>query len=151
MKRLIFKKSILMAFVLSALCITAFSVTARAGLDVYEIYLNNKLILKQTAAQPLNLKGLELDKANANDQIIIYYSQCNAPNRIGKSRSISVRDANGNIIKEWKFADTQGSNLAMTIPVSELLALQKMSGQLTLYYAAEGRPTGQALTGLHVG
>ncbi len=151
MKRSIFKKAISKVLVLSALCITAFSVTAKAGLDVYEIYLNNKLILKQTAAQPVNLKGLALDKANANDQLVIYYSQCNAPNRMGKARSISVRDANGNILKEWKFPDNRGSNTAMTIPVKELLELEKNSGQLTLYYAAEGRPSGQALTGLHVG
>jgi hypothetical protein len=134
---------------LAFLCILVFGTafTAKAGLDSYEIYLNDKLILKQYVNQPLSLESLQLTEANSNDKLIINYSQCNMPNKIGKGRSILVRDAKGNVLKEWKFANAQGGRSSMEIPVKELLALDKKASrsELTLYYKAEQHP-GQALT-----
>lgn len=124
---------------------TAF--TAKAGLDSYEIYLNDKLILKQYVNQPLSLESLQLTEANRNDKLIINYSQCNMPDKIGRGRSILVRDAKGNVLKEWKFANAKGGRIGMEIPVKDLLALDKstLRSELTLYYRAEQHP-GQALT-----
>lgn len=126
------------------------TVTAKAGLDSYEIYLNNKLILKQYVNQPLSLKNLPLSKAGADDKLTIYYSQCNAEGKSGKGRRIAVKDKKGNIVKEWKFADAKTGDTGMVIPVKELLALEKNGGgsQLDLYYIAEGRPDGQMLASL---
>jgi len=143
MKRQYFKQKL--AFLCILLFGTAF--TAKAGLDSYEIYLNDKLILKQHVNQPLSLESLQLTEANSNDRLVINYSQCNMPDKIGKGRSILVKDAKGNILKEWKFANAQGGRTSMEIPVKELLALDKKAprSELTLYYRAE-RHSGQALT-----
>ncbi len=142
-----FSKQKLMFAVFSILlCCTAGK--AKAGLDSYEIYLNEKLILKQYVNEPLKLARLQLTEANINDRIIINYSQCNMPDKIGKGRSISVKDANGKTIKEWKFTNASGTSAGMTIPVQELLALNKEAAkgkELTLFYAAEGLRPGQML------
>ena len=143
------KQKILFAFFSLLLCGTAF--TAKAGLDSYEIYLNNKLILKQYVNQPLTLASLGLDESNSNDRLVIYYSQCNTPDKIGKGRTISVRDAKGNTIQKWDFKDAKKNQTGMVIAVKELLALEKKMplSKLSLYYTAEGHPTGQLLANFH--
>jgi hypothetical protein len=141
----------------AALCLTLSSLTAKAGLDYFEIYLNNQLLLKMAAGKTFNLESLRLNKSNYNDQLVIYYSQCNTPGRVGKERSITVKDGKSDILKEWKFADVTGidavedgaksARAKMTIPVKELLQLAKdHSGEtLSFYYRAQGRPDGQVL------
>ena len=121
--------------------------TAKAGLDSYEIYLNEKLILKQYVNEPLKLASLQLSQANINDRIVINYSQCNMPDKLGKGRSVSVKDATGKTVKVWKFANASGKRVGMEIPVKELLALnsQVAGKDLTFFYAAEGLPQGQML------
>ncbi len=130
-----------------SLVLTLSTLAARAGLDSFEIYLNNKLLLKMVAGRSFSLESLRLDKSNSNDQLVIYYSQCNAPGKTGKERSIAVKDSKGRVLKEWKFADATDTHAGMTIPVKELLQLaqDKASGPLSFYYTAQGRPEGQIL------
>lgn len=120
---------------------------AKAGGDVYEIYLNSKLILKQFATQPLSIKSLQLDKAMPEDRLVILYSHCGTT---GKGRSIAIKNDNGNILKEWKFTNT---NVSMEIPVKKLLqvATNKSTGHLNLYYSAQELPKGRMLTSLDFG
>jgi len=140
-------------FCLFALAILLLSNSAKAGLDSYEIYLNNKLLVKRTLLEPLDMQALQLNQAGPKDQLVIYYSQCNAVNRIGRSRSIVAKDENGNLLKEWKFPDAKGDQTSMNIPVSELIDLEKKypGKSLTLYYVAQGRPAGQMLASFDLG
>jgi hypothetical protein len=145
-----FKPTFVKAFMLAIISSMVFAVTANAGVDSYSIYLNNKLLFKQSMDKPLTLQSLQLDKANPNDELVIYYTQCNAPNKIGSGRSIVVKDADGKKLKEWKFEDVKGSNNAMMIPVKELIALQKKKGasSLALFYNAEKLEKEQKLASL---
>ncbi len=144
------KQNLIVVLLSFIFCLSAFK--AKAGLDSYEIYLNNKLILKQHVNQPLTLENLGLDASNINDRLVIHYSQCNAPNKLCKSRSILVKDANGNTIKKWNFADAKDGNTGMVIPVKQLLQLEKSSlSKLSLFYIAEGHATGQLLANFHFG
>lgn len=122
-----------------------FNVFATTGVDSYEIYLNNKLLFRHSLNKPLNLYNLKLNEENVNDRITIRYTQCNAPQKgFGRGRSISLRDNNGNIVKQWNFKDELSNE--MVIPVKELLMYQKNGdGELTLYYTAEGLSDGQKL------
>jgi hypothetical protein len=143
MKRTLFNGMQAKALALATLLITALGFTATAGGDSYEIYLNNKLIQRQFLHQPIDIRSLSLDKANANDQLVIYYSHCG---QTGKNRSITIKDEKGGILKEWKFADATGRS-GMSISVKELLQLQKKSsGQLSLIYTSKELPKGQMLT-----
>lgn len=137
-------------FFLILLCCTA--TKAKAGLDSYEIYLNEKLILKQYVNEPLKLASLQLTHLNNNDRLVINYSQCNMPDKIGKGRSISVKNSKGKTLKQWKFTNASGTRASMVIPVKDLLALniQSTEDELSLFYAAEGRPEGQMLAHFQV-
>ena len=150
MKRRTFKHTFVKAFMLAIFSCMIFAVAANAGVDSYSIYLNKKLLFKQSMDKPLTLQSLQLDKANPNDELIIYYSQCNAPNKTGSGRSIVVKDAEGKKIKEWKFEDVKGSDHAMIIPVKELIALQKKkaASSFVLFYNAENLEKEQKLASL---
>ena len=140
MKHLLLKKSLLKPFLFIAFCMTVFAGTAKAGLDRYEIFIGKKLVLQRALNQPLNLESLPISQANSNEQLIIYYYQCNARDKLATNRVITLKDAEGNKIKEWKFADAKGSNTGMIIPVKELLQLQKAGKHsLALFYSAEGK------------
>lgn len=145
MRHTILRSALAVVLTCSLLSLLAFNV--KGGQDVYEIYLNNKLILRQAGNKSLTLQSLQLTKANSNDQLVIYYNHCGTT---GKGRSIAIKDDKGNIVKEWKFADASGSNTGMTIPVKELLQLEKNyeHSQLNLFYASEQLPKGRTLSAL---
>lgn len=135
-------------FALVTLCVIAFGFTTNFGLDSYAIYLNDKLILKQTVNQPLSLRILKLSKANKNDLLHINYTHCTKKGGAGSARNIFLKDKKGNAVKKWTFADASGSDLRMTIPVKELLELENTyAGQeLSLHYTARELPEGEMLS-----
>ena len=126
-----------------------FAFTIPAGVDKYEVYLNDKLLLKEYAMKDISLKSLQLEKAQPTDQLVIYYTHCHG-NAAGTARSISVKDEKGNTLKEWKFADPSGAKAGMVIQVKELQQLEKSNAKshLTLYYASAQLPGGQLLAAL---
>src|SRR5688500_17628643 len=88
-------------FVLAFAGIVAISATT--GIDSFEVYLNNKLLLRHSLSEPLTLKSLKLTEANMNDELKIRYTQCNAPGGTGKNRKIRLLDDKGYVVKQWKF------------------------------------------------
>lgn len=143
------QRAMVKATIFTFLLTTVFAVKAYAGLDGYSIYLNNKLLVKQTVNQPLSLKSLQLDQSNKNDQLIIRYDQCNTLTKVGKGRSLVVKDEKGNVIKEWKFADVTSTDARMVIAVKELLALERNApkGVIQLFYNATDNSHEQVLAG----
>lgn len=141
-------KPITKAFLLASISLSLFAFEVKAGGDVYEIYLNNKLILKQFVAEPFSLKILGIDKANPSDAVVIFYSHCGKP---GKGRRIIAKDEKGSVLKEWKFADLSGRGVGMKIPAAELLQLQKTTPNLDLLYTSQELPKGRMLTSFRRG
>jgi len=144
MKHIKFYQAFIGLFTLIALSFTAFGFTSKFGLDGYEIYLNNKLILKQYVNQPVSLRVLQLDKAHEGDELRIKYNHCQTKGP-GTGRSITLKDEKGNTLKKWDFADA--SDFAMTVPVKELLQLEKKNNnhELSLHYTSKERPNGEML------
>src|SRR5690349_7914830 len=145
-----FKQSILKTFAAIALFLTTFSFAAIAGGDTYEIYLNKKLVFKQRVlnASAIDLNSLQLTKANYNDELVIYYSHCGVT---GTGRSIEIKDDQNNVLKEWKYKDAVGANSAMTIPVKEILELQKNNPKAALnlyYFSSKYLPKGRMLASI---
>ena len=150
MSHIHFKQSMLKTFIATALFLTTFSFAAIAGGDTYEIYLNNKLVFKQRVLNTtaVDLNSLPLTKANYNDELEIYYSHCGVT---GTGRSIEIKDDQGNVLKEWKFADATGNNASMLIPVKEILDLQKNNANASLslyYFSSKYLPKGLMLTSI---
>lgn len=106
------------------------------GVDTYEIYLNDQLMMRNALDKPLSLRNLKLTDANMNDQLIIRYRECHAPKSGVKDRVISLRDESGKVVKEWNFDDGENSS-AMTIPVKEILQAKESAGEsLTFIYSS---------------
>ncbi|SKC20760.1 hypothetical protein [Dyadobacter psychrophilus] len=148
MRQIKFHQTFIKLFTLITLCAFAFSFTMKFGLDSFAIYLNDKLVLKQSVNQPLNLRVLQLSEAKEDDQLHINYTHCTIKGGAGTARSIIIKDETGNAVKKWTFADATGSDLNMTIPVKELLDLEKTnaSKELSLHYTARELPIGEMLS-----
>ena len=143
-----FKRTLPGIMGLMILCL-AFMAFTPVGVDKYEVYLNDKLLLKEYAMKDISLKSLQLEKAKPSDQLVIYYTHCHG-NAAGTARTISVKDEKGQTIKQWKFADPSGGKAGMVISVKELQQLEKdhSKSQLTMYYASAQLPGGQLLAAL---
>lgn len=132
-------------FTITALLAGAFSFTSYAGGDVYEIYLNDKLICRQTYKILNGSTDLHLSKLNVNDKLVIKYSHCGVQ---GESRSIVIRDENNSILKKWEFTNATTNQSVMVIPVKELLNLKVKNPSLKLYYSAKQLPQGRMLAAI---
>jgi hypothetical protein len=135
----------LKALLLVALVSVSGTLIARDGGESFEIYLNNKLLVRQHVTQSFSLQNLNLTAANANDRLVIYYNHCGMP---GKSRTIAIKDAAGKVLKTYTFGDAGSTKEGMTIPVKELLALEKNNNgaQLAIHYTAKELPKGLTLS-----
>ena len=133
----------------SILLLTIFSMTSHAGGYAFEIYLNDKLLLKQQHKTILSGSPLlQLTSANENDNLRIMFTNCGMTR---KTRSIAIKDENNFIIKQWEFANATASDFTMTIPVKEILAIQKKKGNAPLkifYYSPDHFTDGQLLASL---
>lgn len=138
----IFKSATVKYFIPLVLLLTTFSFAAKAGGDSYSFYLNGKLLFTQVGTRT-SVSNLQLSKENYKDELVIRYNHCG---QTGKGRSIVLKDDKNNIVKEWKFAD---GNASMTIPVKEILELQKKNANTTLslyYFSSKYLPKGRMLT-----
>lgn len=150
MKQIQFNRALTRMFALVALCITTFGFNTKFGLDSYEIYLNDKIVLKQTVNQPISLRVLQLKEAKESDQLRIIYRHCTKKGA-GTDRSIFLKDENGNTLKKWVFENTTGSDWSMSIAVKELLSLEKANTkhELSFHYVSRELPGGEMLSMLH--
>ena len=127
----------------AACCLSlALSAWAPAGGDVYEIYLNEKLLIRQPVHQPVAVKSLSLAGAAHKDRVRILYSHCGI---MGKDRQIMARDGSERVIKTWAFRDASSSRDLMAISVKELVTLEKQSGTVRLHYVSRELPAGKLL------
>ncbi|WP_157366914.1 hypothetical protein [Algoriphagus vanfongensis] len=131
------------------LLVIGFSTTAFApdyGLDSYEIHLNEKLIMKQFVNQPLNLRTLQLEKAEAQDMLWVKYTHCTLKGA-GSNRAIVLKDDQGHELTQWTFADSRDENKAMKISVAELRKFEEAhkNHQVSLYYKSSELPGAELL------
>lgn len=130
------------------------SFTARNGGEGFEIFLNNKVVLQQFGNKMGTVSTIQLDQRLSGDQLVVKYYHCG---RVGKNRSIAIRDAQNKVLKEWKFANASASGMtisdaAMACKVKEILSLQKGNpGKLGLYYTCDEIPKGRLLVNLATG
>lgn len=139
MKAIHLKPSLAGLLVFLMLGLITMSLSPKLGLDSYEIYLNDKLIMKQYINQPLNLRTLQLEKAKSQDLLWVKYNHCTIKSGSGTDRSIVITDNQGHMLKEWKFANNGTENQPMKVSVAELLQLEKEHAghQISMYYKAK--------------
>jgi hypothetical protein len=135
------------SLMLLALFATLTSFSGNWGGDSYQVYVNGKLVMDQYVHGQKGIKTIALQQANANDQVSVVYSHCGAA---GKSRTISLRDGNNKVLKQWTFDDagTNGSKPAMmSCKAIEILNVKKTSGldRVNLFYTSKELPEGRLL------
>jgi len=132
-----------------ALCATLFSFSAGMGGEGFEIYLNNKLVLQQYGSDMNTVKTLKLDQAADNDELSIRYHHCG---RVGKSRTITIKDGQDKVLKQWKFNDVSDASASMSCKVKDILGLRSgKHNTLKLYYSSSELPKGRLLTSIVAG
>ena len=136
----------LMMFVFSII-LSSFS--NKMGGDSFEVYINKKLVFQQYVTRGEAVKSLQLDQSNYNDQVEVYYSHCG---QTGTDRTISIRDGQNKVLKEWRFQDTPGAKSSMACNVKDIMSLQKLSSgnTLNLYYVSHELPAGRLLAAIIV-
>jgi hypothetical protein len=131
--------------VLAAICLTTLAL--KPGGDSFEVYLNQKLLFKQFVHGSDGLQNISFDKVGANDQLTVYYHHCG---QTGKGRSLTVQDAKGHDLKEWKFPDAQGTDAGMSLKVNDILQVTKGGKGWSLVYRSRELPAGRALASMNL-
>lgn len=117
--------------------------TLRGG-DSFEIYVGKTLVLQQFLHVDKAIKTVDLSTAAMTDEIQVTFNHCG---QTGTNRKLAVKD-NQQVLKEWKFADIKpGQSPAMTIPVKEIAALQKVlkGKNVSLFYSSDLLKEGRVL------
>ena len=131
--------------VLAATFIFLQSFSYKWGGDYFKVMLNGRVVTEQYLARPVPMSALSLTSSNKNDLLTIYYSHCG---QAGKDRSISIKDGNGKILKEWRFNDSKSQQ--MQLAVAEILNASLKQNAVTLYYASKEVPTGRQIITLNL-
>ncbi len=129
------------------LCAILFSFSNNsAGGEGFEIYLNNKLIVQQYGNEMNTVKTLNLDNAADNDELAIRYHHCG---RIGKGRTILIKDGQDKILKQFKFSDVPDAAARMICKIKDIRLLQNGKDKtLKLFYSSSELPKGRLLTSI---
>jgi hypothetical protein len=137
------KSIISKTIMLVAIAVTLLSFTSNFGGEGFQISLNGKVVLQQYGKEMDIIKTLQLNSASANDMLTIRYHHCG---KIGKNRIVTIKDGQNNIVKEWRFKDSQTAFDEMSCPVKDFLGLKKGNEQvLKLYYSSSELPDGRQL------
>ena len=142
MKRLLQQPS-LVGIASVVLCMVLSSFLIKRGGDSYTISINGKQVIQFYALSKEALPSLAINP-NAEDKLSVYFNECG---KIGKSRSLSVRDDQGNVLKEWNYANALDEHTPMTLSSNEI----NVNGSVGLYYTSMTVTTPRKLVTLVAG
>ncbi|MBL7871157.1 MAG: hypothetical protein JNM78_06065 [Cyclobacteriaceae bacterium] len=133
--------------VLSGIALVAMLASfAPIGGDGFTLRVNNKLVIEHYFTSKAVTPHVSLGVFSSKDAVSISYSECGT---VGKNRKLALKDQAGNVLKEWKFSDTDGLNSGMVIPGSEIMAFKKTDRKtFTITYTSQVVSTGRLLAEL---
>lgn len=145
MKKIRYQPTMLFASLI-ILCTVLFSFTFKTAESVlggegFEVYMDNKLILQQFGKDMNVVKTIQFDQKASTGELAIRYFHCG---KNGKSRVVTIKDEENNLLKQWKFGD-EGTKLCCN--VKQVFALPKIKAgkKLNLYYSSAEIPEGRLL------
>ena len=128
------------------LCTILFSFTLKTaetffGGEGFEVYLDNKLILQQFGKDLDVVKTVQFDQNASKGELAIRYYHCG---QAGKSRTVTIKDEQNVVLKQWKFGD-EGTKLCCNM--KDVFALPKIKAgkKVNLYYSSAELPNGRLL------
>jgi hypothetical protein len=134
----------------AALCSILLSFSFKPGAHSFQIYLDSKLVLDQYVNSKMEIPTLRLDPDGNYNQLIVKYNECG---RTVSGRTITIKDENDKILKEWRFEGmSSGYKESMVCQVKEIIALtKKETTGLKLYYSSNDFHEGQQIARLIIG
>lgn len=119
------------------------------GGEGFEVYLNNKLILQQFGKEINTAKVIKFDQSAGDGELAIKYYHCGRP---GKNRTVSIRDDQDVVLKQWKFGDTKDASSKLCCNMKDIFALPKLKAgkNVNLYYSSTELPKGRLLAVLNI-
>jgi hypothetical protein len=140
------KRFLIMAFLLSFNLFIAAFISPLGG-EGYEIYIDKKLVIQQFGQQMKQVKKLQLSADQVKSELNVKFYHCGMA---GKSRVLEVRTPDKQVLKQWQFANDEAKNFTITVPVKEILDLQKKAGTATLQllYSSREAPDGRLLAAI---
>ncbi len=143
-------KSLIAKSLAGIFCLAAtFAFSPKPGGEGFEIFLGPRLLTQQFGSKVSEVKIIRLNYADAKEDLVVKYYHCG---QTGKHRVITIRDEKSNLLKEFRFADGNGTVQAMSVKVQDILNLKKGNDvQLKLYYASTELPGGRQLASLVTG
>ena len=138
------KSIISKAMMLVAVAAALLSFTSKFGGEGFEISLNGIVLLQQFGKDLNTVKILKLNNVSASDKLTIRYYHCG---RIGKNRTLAIKDGQDKLIKEWRFKDAQTTIRDMSCSVNDFFLLAKNGNHtFNIYYSSSELPAGRMLT-----
>lgn len=143
------KKIISKTVALVAIAATLLSFTSKFGGEGFEILVNGKIVLQKYGGDMDNVKFLELSKTSPKDKLSIRYYHCG---KVGKNRIVTIKDADNNTVKVFRFADVATPVGEMSCTVQDLISLKKGNNHVfKLYYSSSELPKGRQLASVILG
>lgn len=125
-----------------------FSFAPRFGGEGFVVYINNKPVIQRFGNEMSIVKTISLSQYSPGDQLTIKYYHCG---RIGKSRTITIKDVQKKILKQWKYEDVADPVAGMNCFLKDFIGLEKNSTVLYLYYSSTELPEGRLLASFSAG
>lgn len=97
----------------------------------YTLHVNNKLAGQYYLTDKHETPTLRLTQQDLTGKLTVYFNECG---EIGQSRSLSIRDSNQKILKEWTFANSTTQHDPMDIAWRDVIALERTSA--AVYYTS---------------
>jgi len=149
MKTITKKTTVFAALAMVVISAAISSFTTKPGGEGFEIYLNSKLLLQRFGNELNSVQSVQLDQRYSTAQMSIKYHHCG---RVGKNRHVVIKDAQNNLLKEWRFEDVKDAYASMNFSVKDILAVQKGNrpSTINLYYSSSELPKGRVLASIHL-
>lgn len=125
-----------------------FSFAPRFGGEGFVVYINNKPVIQRFGNEMSIVKTISLSQYSPGDQLTIKYYHCG---RVGKSRTITIKDVQKKILKQWKYEDVADPVAGMNCFLKDFIGLEKNSTVLYLYYSSTELPEGRLLASFSAG
>jgi hypothetical protein len=120
-----------------------------AGGEGFEILVNGKTVLQKYGNDMDKINVLELSKTSPTNKLTIRYYHCG---RVGKNRTVTIKDGNDNTLKVWKFTDVATPVGDMSCTIQDLMNLQKNGNtSFKVYYSSSELPKGRQLVSVVLG
>lgn len=119
------------------------SFSPKFGGEGFEILLDGKVVLQQFGKDINNVKNLQLNANSPNDKLTIKYYHCG---RVGKNRTVTIKDGQDKLLKEWRFRDAATPVSDMSCHVKDILDLQSKNNKIfKIFYSSTELPNGRQL------